>query len=186
MNQRTLLLLAGTSEAGKSTAGEYLQGRGLMRLKVREVLQVLQSGRPVFHEGIEMREEFTPSEFLKKLAAAVDQTAARAVVVESFIDAALARFVKEEWRGSCYVVFITASLHLRTQRLAEASGQTSADAGRLVQEKDRRKRVLEQLDLWRVLADFWIVNESTREAFLTALDEIVGTAVDSTYGGLIR
>lgn len=173
MSLPALVLLTGTSEAGKSSAGRYLASRGAQRLKIRTLLLTLTSGRPVDHEGVKTREGFHHDEFLDRLR---DRTAASPepiVAVESFIDANLAETVRDAWPAPCVIVFIDAERTLRVRRHAAADGLHDGRAAAIVDAKDRRKRVLDQWSTWRRLADFWIDNDRSITDLHDALDAVV-------------
>ncbi|MEV6813182.1 hypothetical protein [Micromonospora sp. NPDC051296] len=161
-----MLLLAGTSEAGKSSAGEYLAALGAHRVKIRTVLVRLASGRETYHEGVRTREGFEHDEFIAKLLESSGETP---LAVESFIDVALATTVKRTWPARCAIMFITAPLPVRVRRLAEARGISAAQARRIIRSKDDRKRVHEQLPTWRVITDHWIDNSADIVTFRTRL-----------------
>jgi len=177
-----LLLLAGTSEAGKSTAGAYLADRGARRVKIRTILTGLTSGRPVHHEGVAMREDFAYPEFLEQVNRLAHPGDQHVVVIESFIDADLAEATRRSWPGQCRIVFITAARATRVRRLAAARNISEQEAGAIIDVKDVRKRVAEQLSRWRAIADDWIDNDGPQSAYLARLD-LVLTAIgaDPTY-----
>lgn len=166
-----LLLLAGTSEAGKSTAGLHLSSRGADRIKIRTLLLTLTTGRLVTHEGVATREGFEPHEFIDALQRRC-RTASRVAVVESFIDAGLCRRTRDAWPGPTAIVFITADEALRCHRLATAMCISEADALTIVRSKDARKRVGPQRAEWESLADYWIDNGGGLAEFTRVLDAV--------------
>lgn len=168
-----LLLLAGTSEAGKSTAGAHLAARGVHRIKIRTILSALQTGEPAEHEGVPMREHFDHAEFVDHLIGLPIPAGSSAVVVESFIDTELAAATKQAWPGRCEIVFITANRENRLRRLATDRQLMVDEAAELLDAKDARKRVNEQLHRWRVVADHWIDNDGSHDQYLTRLDQIL-------------
>ncbi|MGI5185430.1 hypothetical protein ACQEVZ_55215 [Dactylosporangium sp. CA-152071] len=168
-----LLLLAGTSESGKSTAGAYLAARGVHRVKIRTILTCLTSGVPAVHEGVPMREGFDHSEFIDRLLTIDIPADRRAVLVESFIDTSLAEAARTAWPAPCRIVFITAPRAVRLQRLAADRHLDLADAASMLDAKDARKRVTEQLDRWRAIAEHWINNDTNRDDYLQQLASIL-------------
>lgn len=166
-----LLLLAGTSEAGKSTAGLHLSSRGADRIKIRTLLLTLTTGSPVTHEGVATREGFEPYEFIDALRRRC-RTESRVAVVESFIDAGLCRQTRDAWPGPVAVVFVTADEALRCHRLATTTNISEADALAIIRSKDARKRVGPQLAEWDSLADHWIDNRNGLAQFSRALDAV--------------
>lgn len=108
-----LLLLAGTSEAGKSTAGQHLARCGGRRLKIRNILLALHSGTEVRHEGVATREGFDYEEFITQLSVWVAAASQPLIIVESFIDTELALLVRSRWPTICEIVFIDADAGLR-------------------------------------------------------------------------
>lgn len=165
-----LLLIAGTSEAGKSTAGLHLSQRGIYRVKIRTILTSLTTGRPDIHEGVPVRVDFDPAEFcdhVRNLSVPIGYSAA---AIESFIDVDLATATRAAWPASCRLVFITATRTRRLDRLIAATGLTPEGAATKLDGKDARKNVAAQLDQWRALADDWIDNDSTHAAYLARLD----------------
>ncbi|MEU7926353.1 hypothetical protein [Micromonospora sp. NPDC049107] len=176
-----MLLLAGTSEAGKSSAGEYLAALGSRRVKIRTVLVQLTSGRQAYHEGVETREGFGYNEFVSKLLALTDRGEAP-LAVESFIDAALAMTVKRTWPAPCSIIFITAPELVRVRRLAQARGLTADEARRIIRRKDERKRVHEQLPAWRAIADHWVDNTASIITFRARLRDAFQTMQTSSGG----
>ncbi|GAA1563349.1 hypothetical protein GCM10009827_101180 [Dactylosporangium maewongense] len=170
MNRPPLLLLAGTSESGKSTAGAYLAGRGAHRVKIRTILTTLTSGIPAVHEGVPMREGFEHAEFVDRMLHLPIPDGRRAVLVESFIDTDLAEATRRAWPDRCWIVFITATRTTRLQRLTADRQLSTEQAAAVLDAKDARKRVTEQLDLWRAIADRWIDNDTGRAEFLDQLD----------------
>jgi len=173
MNRHPLLLLAGTSEAGKSTAGAYLAERGAHRVKIRTILTSLASGIPAVHEGVPMREGFDHAEFVERMLHLPIPAGRRAVLVESFIDTELAEATRHVWPARCWIVFITASRAARLRRLSADRHLSTEQAAAVLDAKDARKRVAEQLDRWRAIADRWIDNDAGRADFLIQLDRIL-------------
>ncbi|MBQ0897240.1 hypothetical protein KBX37_29920 [Micromonospora sp. U56] len=177
-----MLLLAGTSEAGKSSAGEYLAALGAHRVKIRTVLVRLTSGRQAYHEGMETREDFRYDEFVWKLLELPDHDETP-LAVESFIDAALAATVKRSWPAPCSIIFITAPELVRVRRLAQARRLTADEARRIIQRKDERKRVREQIPAWRAITDHWIDNTADIVNFRARLRDAFQT-IRTTSGGI--
>jgi hypothetical protein len=168
-----LLLLAGTSESGKSTAGAYLATRGVVRVKIRSILTQLTSGFPSQHEGVPTREGFNHAEFVDCVLALTIPDDRPAVAIESFIDATLAAATRQAWPAPCRIVFITAGRANRLHRTAAERNIAEADAAELLDLKDRRKRVYEQFDRWRAIADQWIDNDGSRQQYLADLDHVL-------------
>lgn len=177
-----MLLLAGTSESGKSTAGAHLAERGVHRVKIRTILTALTSGTPAEHEGVPLRVGFDHDEFVNRVRDLTIPDGRVAVLIESFIDPVLAEATRAAWPGRCQTVFITASRPNRLRRLATARQLTADRATALLDAKDARKRVNEQLDRWRAIADHWIDNDGSHDAYLARLDQIFTdlTAPDRT------
>lgn len=174
-----LVLLAGTSEAGKSTAGRHLAHRGAKRVKIRTLLK-LSSGIEVVHEGVGTREGFDHHEFVTGLQGLAATAQEPVVVVESFIDAELAMLTRTSWPTESLVVFITAPQQVRVRRYAVANDLAYEQADRIVRAKDARKRVAEQLSTWRRIADHWIDNTGKLSAFTDTLDGIMTSLHPST------
>jgi hypothetical protein len=168
-----LLLLAGTSEAGKSTVGQHLARCGARRLKIRNVLLALRSGVEVEHEGVATREGFDHEEFFTQLRTWVAASTEAIVVVESFIDARLALLTRQQWPTECRIVFIDTDPRLRITRYASANGLSEAASARIIREKDERKRVFEQLAYWQQIADQWVENNGSIASFRTTLEQIM-------------
>lgn len=169
-----LIILAGTSEAGKSSAGQYLSELGAVRQKIRDILLTLTSGELVSHEGVATRQGFDPAEFMAALRTrAADLTPSDILVVESFIDAELALQCQNDWPNRALIVFIDAPFGLRVSRLAAASGLPLTEAQRVVRAKDDRKRVAVQMQLWDRTADLWIDNAGGIDEYQTALRQAV-------------
>ncbi|WP_213456991.1 hypothetical protein [Rhizomonospora bruguierae] len=167
-----MLLLAGTSEAGKSTAGDHLAARGACRVKIRTILAQLASGIPAEHEGVTVREGFDQQEFIQRVLDLPIPDGHAAVVIESFIDATLAGAIRRAWPARCRIVFVTADRDRRLHRLAAGRNLTPNEAAALIDAKDTRKHVRQQLERWRLIADDWIDNDGTRDAYLARLDQI--------------
>lgn len=170
-----LIVLAGTSESGKSTAGQHLQHRGARRIKIRSILAALTTGTPVTHEGVPMRENFDHAEFCAHLNNQVRPGDPRVLVIESFIDAKLAHATKHSWAGPARILFVTATRANRIARIAAAHSLNLDEAAAIVDRKDARKRVHEQWERWQVLADDWIDNDGDRTAYLSRLDRILAS-----------
>jgi dephospho-CoA kinase len=168
-----LLLLAGTSEAGKSTAGQHLARCGAQRIKIRNILLALSTGIEVEHEGVATREGFDHEEFLAQLRNWVVASTKAIVVVESFIDARLALLSRQRWPGLCRIVFIDTDLRLRVMRHASANGLSEDESARIIREKDTRKRVFDQFAYWRQIADQWVENNASIASFRTTLEQIM-------------
>ncbi|MET7422062.1 hypothetical protein [Dactylosporangium sp. NPDC005555] len=168
-----MLLLAGTSESGKSTAGAHLASRGVYRVKIRTILTALTSGVPVVHEGVPMREGFDHTEFVDRLLGLDVPNCRRAALVESFIDTSLAETTRRAWPVRCWIVFITATRATRLRRIAADRHLDTDQAQSILDAKDARKRVTEQLDRWRLIADRWIDNDASRDDYLIHLDLIL-------------
>lgn len=170
-----LILLAGTSESGKSTAGAYLADRGAYRVKIRSLLADLTTGTPVTHEGVPMREGFDHQEFVELVHRLAQPDDSRVLVIESFIDADLAAATRRAWTGAARITFITATRTNRIARLAATQQVTLHDAASIVDGKDDRKRVVAQWARWRAIADDWIDNDGDHAAYLASLDLILTT-----------
>lgn len=175
-----LILLAGMSEAGKSTAGQHLAHRGAKRIKIRSLLLTLSTGIEVVHEGVATREGFDHHEFVTSLQGLAAATSEPVIVVESFIDAQLAFLTRTSWPTGSVVVFIAAQREMRVRRQADACALTYEQSDRIVRAKDARKRVAEQLGTWRQVADHWIDNDGPLSAFNDALDGIMASILPST------
>ncbi|MEV4135510.1 hypothetical protein AB0J72_25445 [Dactylosporangium sp. NPDC049742] len=173
MSRPPLLLLAGTSESGKSTAGAHLASYGAYRVKIRTVLAPLISGVPAVHEGVLVREGFDHQEFVDRLMALSIPSGQRAVLVESFIDTDLAEATRRAWPARCWIVFVDAPRRTRLLRLAADRRLSTDQASAVLDAKDSRKRVAEQLDHWRAVADRWIDNDASLHDFLVQLDLIL-------------
>lgn len=165
-----LVILAGTSEAGKSSAGQYLSQLGAIRQKIRDILLTLSSGELVTHEGVATRTNFAPAQFL---AALIDKARTLApddiLVLESFIDADLAVQCRSSWTSRALIVFIDAPFGLRVSRLMVASGLSAEEARHTIKAKDERKRVGEQMGQWRSVSDIWIDNAGSLHEYRAAL-----------------
>ncbi|MER7006271.1 hypothetical protein ABT297_24945 [Dactylosporangium sp. NPDC000555] len=169
-----LILLAGTSESGKSSAGSYFaQQHHARRVKIRSILAELASGRPVTHEGVPMREGFDHQEFLTLVQRLYESGAPHALVIESFIDAELAKATRRAWTGPARIVFIAATRANRIARLTANAGISPEEAAAAIDRKDARKRVVEQWQQWRSLADDWIDNDGDYPGFLADLDAVL-------------
>ncbi len=179
-----LLLLAGTSEAGKSSAGQFLAAIGAHRVKIRPILLGLASGTETRHEGVATREGFDHHEFVEALLNLPVPADTSAIVVESFIDVALAETVRRAWPARCAVVFITAPRSVRVHRLAAALHLDVEQAACIVRHKDTRKRVDNQLPAWRTTADHWIENVGDLVTYRTSLREILRTLTAPPEGDI--
>jgi len=168
-DQPRVLLLAGQTESGKSTAGVSFEQWGAVRIKIRPLIESLHSGRSVEHEGFATRAGFNHEEFLDRLRshlAAVEDR--RLVVLESFTDVEHALFTRTALEGR--LLWITAPLRLRLGRLSEMMPDTSAQQVRaIVAGKDVRKRVVEQAEAWASVADFHINNDQGLDVYLSRL-----------------
>lgn len=173
-SQCNLVMLAGSSEAGKSSAGQFFSQSGAIRQKIRGIILPLTSGHVVTHEGVRTREGFDASEFIMNLLAIrAGLSASDILVVESFIDPSLAEQCRNAWPGRALIVFIDAPLELRVSRLIAATGLADAKARGIIMTKDRRKRLDEQLPIWKSLADVWINNTGPPEDYLLELRQII-------------
>jgi dephospho-CoA kinase len=168
-----LLLLAGTSEAGKSTAGQHLARCGARRLKISNILLSLRSGTEVQHEGVATREGFDHEEFIAQLRRWVVDIPQAIVVVESFIDTDLAILTRSRWPTVCDIVFVDADRRLRIGRHASANDLPATESERIIRSKDQRKRVFEQFARWQAIADHWIENNGSIAQFKTSLEQIM-------------
>jgi dephospho-CoA kinase len=182
MSLPALILLAGTSEAGKSTAGTHLANRGATRVKIRTILLDLTTGRLVTHENVTTREGFEPAEFLARLHHIAATTTEEVLVVESFIDADLARTTRSAWPSPCRIVFVTADRRLRVHRQAHARGITDDRSAAVIDAKDLRKRVTDQWHTWRRIADVWIDNDHAVQDLHDALDAVVASLDTTSHG----
>ena len=172
-----LILLAGTSESGKSSAGSHIaQQHHARRIKIRSILAELSTGRPVTHEGVPMREGFDHQEFLELVRRLPEPGDPRTLLIESFIDAELAEATKRAWTGPARIVFITATHTNRIARLTAAAGISPDEAAATIAQKDARKRVAEQWPRWRSITDDWIDNDGDYAAFIARLDVVMTRA----------
>ncbi|MFD0583088.1 hypothetical protein [Dactylosporangium darangshiense] len=169
-----MILLAGTSESGKSSAGSYFaQEHHAHRIKIRTLLADLTSGRPATHEGVPMREGFDHREFLTVVRRLRESGDPQVLVIESFIDADLADATRRSWVAPARIVFITATHANRIARLTANAGISPEEAAAAIDRKDARKRVVEQWQQWRSLADDWIDNDGDIPGFLAELDAVL-------------
>lgn len=175
-----LIILAGSSEAGKSSAGQYFSELGAIRKKIREMLLPLTSGHIVNHEGVLTRQGFAPSEFIASLLAIqADLFSGDILVIESFIDVDLAVQCRNAWAGLAVIVFIDAPFKLRVARLMAATGLAEEEAGSIIRIKDGRKRVDEQRHMWKSVADIWIDNTGQPDEYRIQLEQVVAQIDDS-------
>lgn len=169
-----LIILAGSSEAGKSSAGQYLSELGAIRKKIREMLLPLTSGNIVSHEGVLTRQDFAPSEFVASLLAIrANLSFSDILVVESFIDASLAVKCRGAWPGRAVIVFIDAPYELRVARLVAATGLAVEEAEAIIKDKDQRKKIMEQWQTWKSVTDIWIDNTERPEDYRFTLSQIM-------------
>jgi hypothetical protein len=91
-----------------------------------------------------MREDFEAAEFVTKLVSLSESGDPPVLVIESFIDAALAAATVRAWPCPARIVFITAPRAVRIDRLAQGRGLDIRQATRIVDAKDRRKQVCDQ------------------------------------------
>jgi hypothetical protein len=169
-----LILLAGSSEAGKSSAGQYFSELGAIRKKIREMLLPLASGHIVNHEGVLTRQGFAPSEFIASLLAIqANLFSGDILVIESFIDVDLAVQCRNAWPGIAAIVFIDAPFRLRVARLMTATGLAEEEARSIIRIKDERKRVKEQRQMWESVADVWIDNTGQLDEYRLELERVV-------------
>jgi dephospho-CoA kinase len=163
-----LIILAGTSEAGKSSAGQYLSQLGAVRQKIRDILLTLSSGELVSHEGIATRQGFASAEFMAALRSrAADLAPSDILVVESFIDAGLAVQCRNVWPSRALIVFIDAPFDLRVSRLM------AAEAQRTICVKDERKRVIPQMHLWKRATNIWIDNTGNINEYQATMRQVI-------------
>jgi hypothetical protein len=184
---RALILLAGTSESGKSSAGVHLaRDHRARRVKIRSILTELTSGRPVTHEGVPMREGFDRQEFLTLVRQLPEPGDPPVLVIESFIDADLAEATKQAWSGPARIVFITATRANRITRLSTAADLGRAESAAVIDGKDARKRVMQQWHQWRSITDDWIDNDGDYPTFLTRLDAVlIRLTTDTMHEGMM-
>lgn len=104
---------------------------GAYRLKIRSILLGLVSGIEVHHEKVATREGFDSDEFQLALSERVRAGGLAVTVVESFIDARLARYTVTRWPGVAVTVFLTASEQLRARGKSTVM-RTYASAGAVV------------------------------------------------------
>lgn len=169
-----LIILAGSTEAGKSSAGQYFSELGAIRKKIRHMLLPLTSGYIVSHEGVLTRQDFAPSEFIASLLAIqANLFPGDILVIESFIDANLATQCRNAWPGRAVIVFIDAPFKLRVARLVTATGLAEEEAGSIISGKDQRKRVKEQWQIWKTVADVWIDNTGRPEDYRLTLSQVI-------------
>jgi dephospho-CoA kinase len=169
-----LIIMAGSTEAGKSSAGQYFSELGAIRMKIREILLPLTSGHIVSHEGVLTRQDFAPSEFISSvLAIHATLVPGDILVIESFIDAALATQCRDVWPGQAVIIFIDAPFELRVARLVTATGLAEEVAESIVRRKDQRKQVKEQWQIWESVADAWIDNTGSPERYRLALRQVI-------------
>jgi dephospho-CoA kinase len=167
-----LVLLAGSTEAGKSTAGITLQQMGATRIKIRSVLLGLTTGTETTILGAKTRIGFSNAEFLDALERMRAQLADTAVI-ESFIDPSLAEWLTANWKhGRCRTAFIDAPLEIRVGRLLRAGVTDQCEAMRIIAEKDRAKGLPDNYVKWRELSDVLIYNDGTLDEFLAQIHRL--------------
>lgn len=181
MEPYTIFALAGMSESGKSTAGNYLDFRGIHRLKIRDLIEEVRLtkgftdlGQDEFNERMSHeRPYWLWSQFLKPLEVELGLSEIPVCSIESFGVPAFADFLRECYGNHFVLVYFDVDYEIRVLRQMQREGVGREGAIAIMQPKDEFKEKEYQVPQLLKMADVVIDNNGTREQLYGQLDQMV-------------
>lgn len=166
-----LLILSGSTDAGKSHAGAFLESVGGTRIKILPLLNSLTSGVEMKFGDVLSRVGFSISEFHSELEQIVMRSGGSFAVLESVIVPEHALQLQAMWSGTCQILFVDAPLEIRVARVMASYRDERAVRSSIV-----RKDVLKGIDgsrsTWIAIADHVIINVMHLKDYERRLREI--------------
>lgn len=179
MTTEHALILAGTSESGKSSAGLFFERHGVLRLKVRSIINTLTTGHPAEHLGYPTREMFSHEEFMTAVLRYWVAAKHPVIVLESLIDPEQAEFWRKCFIGTTCILFIDAPEDMRVRRSMKDNHLDWSAAREIVQKKDFIKGFPARADKWSQIADYRIWNDGALTDFEHQLNVILVRVTNS-------
>lgn len=172
--------VGGLSESGKSSAGRYLDSRGIRRLKfVVFFRQIMQRVDPEANfdewqkKAIDNRPEWLWEEFLKVLVQRLEEERISCAALESLYRPSLALAMRRTLGAKFVVVYIDIPEEIRLERQVIRQNLSSLEeAKRLLLPRDAEKLTWGALQI-RDMADEVIDNSGSINKFHQKLDEAI-------------
>ena len=175
---KKFIFTCGLSESGKSTFCKYLDSKGIQRVKIRKIFELLakEDNIPIeeLDRWVKEREKEDPfvlwENFLEKLVEYSNEIGKDNLVLDTLWGGGLGFFV-HMYKG-CHLVHIDAN---REKRVGFQSGReniSTEEADSLLLERDRKK-IKSGVEHLFSICDSTITNNSTLEEFQTKIDDYI-------------
>ena len=178
---KVILGLSGMSECGKSSAGLYFDARGVKRLKIAQILDLVRiehdsgcSLKEFVDRAIRDKPDWLRMAFADKLLDEMDRLGIRCCSLESMGDPEMVRYLRSRFPGEFFSVYIDAAQDKRLEHQMIREGLSDVEAAKsILIPKDEFK-----VKFWRMpdimaIADVVVDNNGTLEGFQQQLEAIL-------------
>jgi nucleoside diphosphate kinase/dephospho-CoA kinase len=180
-NKKVMFGLSGMTECGKSTAGEYFNSKGVRRLKIIKVLDLVRAEHnpekelnQFVDDAIKNDPNWLRQAFADKLLEEMDRLHIQYCSLESMGDPEMVYYLRARFPSEFFSIYIDASLEKRIEHQMIRKNLTDVEeAKEILVPKDRFKE-----DFWHMpdimdIADVVIDNNGTLSEFTSKLDELL-------------
>lgn len=178
--EKTVLVLTGMSESGKSTVGKHLDTQGIPRLKIRELFERVRDEQ---QPGMNL-DDFVSQErrknpfalweaFIDQLAAEIEKRQVKMVSIESLYGGGLGPYLQRQLGDHFCLIYLEAPLETRLRYQMVREGFTNLEEARaklLPRDKIKTESGIPEL---KEIADVIINNTGTIEDLEKQIDQIV-------------
>lgn len=146
---KTVFVIGGMSESGKSSLGKYLDSKGVRRLKIVSFLRKVmerEGAQGDFYEWNERQEKERPvwlkEEFLKEFLSYTEEEGIKCCCLESLYRPEFGQFLIDNLGSSCVVVYVDIPLDVRVERQVIRQELSSLEEARemLIPRDEQKKR----------------------------------------------
>jgi nucleoside-diphosphate kinase len=179
--KKTIIGLSGLSESGKSSAGEYFDSRGVRRIKIVHLMELLRlRNQPAMTIGefvessVKFNSEWLRMAFVDILLEEMARLDIHACSIESLGDPLTVRYLQERLPEEFISVYIEAGSEKRLQHQMIRENLTDPKkAEAIMLPKDQFKEDFWHMSAIKEIADVVIVNEGTFEEFKAQLEQLL-------------
>lgn len=180
LNGKMVFALTGMSECGKSTVGEYLDSKGIRRLKIVKLFEKVRdkwSPNQELYEFLRQQEERDPyalwDAFIDELFTEMERIGTNAVSIESLYGGGLGPYLKQGLGHHFCIVFVDIPLEIRLRRQIRRECLSSIeDAKKHLLPRDEVKEK-SGVPALKGIAGEIVDNSGTLEELYQAIDAIV-------------
>lgn len=180
LDGKTIFALTGMSECGKSTVGKHLDSKGIRRLKIVKLFEIVRdkwSPNQDLYEFLRQQEERDPyalwDAFIDELLAEMERFGTNAASIESLYGGGLGPYLKQKFDRHFCLVFVDIPFEIRLRRQMQRENLTSIeDARKYLLPRDEVKE-RSGIPAFKEIADEIVDNSGTLEELYRAVDAIV-------------